>query len=182
MKQNKPVISVIMSAYNAEKYVGESIESIINQTFKNWELIIFEDGSIDNTKEIITKYSKKDSRIKAFFNKKNIGYIGFIKNLNNGIKLSKGKYIARMDADDICMVDRLEKQYYLLEKNPSLFLVGSGAKIINEKGNVTGRFNPLSNSFLVFLALHIKNCIYHPTIMFRNEKLIWYREKMLYAE
>jgi len=87
---NRPAISVIMSAYNAEKYVAEAIESILNQTFKDFEFIIIEDGSKDKTFDIVKKYAEKDHRIKLLRNNKNIGYVGFIKNLNKCLAIAKG--------------------------------------------------------------------------------------------
>ncbi len=177
-----PEISVVMSAYNAEKYISEAIESILTQTFKNFEFIIFEDGSADKTKEIIKRYAKKDKRIIPIYNKENIGYKGFIRNLNLGIRMARGKYIARMDADDISLPERLMIQHRYLENNPKIFLLGSGAFIIDEMGKVIKKFNPITKAYLIKIALSIKNCIYHPTIMFRKEGSIFYDESRLYAE
>ena len=99
-------ISVLMSCYNSEKTVQKSIESIISQSFQDYELIIIDDGSNDGTEEILNKYEKEE-KIKIFTNKKNIG---LTKSLNTLIKISNGKYIARQDADDISLPQRFEKQ------------------------------------------------------------------------
>jgi len=179
---NNPTISVIMSAYNSEKYIAEAIKSILNQTFKDFELIIFEDGSTDNTKKIVQKYSKKDKRIIPVYNKKNIGYVGFIKNLNKGLKIAKGKYIARMDADDISLPERFQIQYDFLEKHKEIFLVGSFMIAISEKNDELGiRALPQKMNEIKKQIVH-DNCIIHPSIFFRNERDLMYREKILYCE
>ena len=98
-----PKISVVMPAYNAEKYIGEAIESILNQTFKDFEFIIINDGSVDHTKEIIREYN--DPRIVLLENDKNRG---IVLSLNKGLDAATGKYIARMDADDIALKNRFE--------------------------------------------------------------------------
>lgn len=120
-------ISVVMPAYNAEKYVADAIESILNQTFTDFEFIIIDDRSTDNTWEIIKGY--KDKRIKAFRNEKNVG---FTKSIKKGIAKSKGDVIARMDADDISMPSRFEKQIKVLENGYDV--VGSHLLSIDEKG------------------------------------------------
>lgn len=117
----KPLVSVLMPAYNAEKYIAEAIESILNQTYKNFELIIIDDFSTDRTWEIIQKYQKKDKRISAFQNAENL-YIA--KNRNALLKKAVGKYIAWQDADDISLPNRIQKQVELLEKNPDVGIVG----------------------------------------------------------
>jgi glycosyltransferase involved in cell wall biosynthesis len=113
-----PQISVIMAVYNGEKYLAEAIESILNQTFKEFEFIIIDDGSKDNSLNIIKRYAKKDSRIIIIKNEKNMKLAW---SLNKGLKIARGKYIARMDSDDISLTDRLEKQYYFLEKKEIYF-------------------------------------------------------------
>ena len=117
-----------MSVYNASKFLNEAIESILNQTYKNFEFIIIDDGSTDNSTQIIEKYKKIDERIVFIENEKNVG---LTKNLNKAIKLSTSDYIARMDADDISDVKRLEKQIKFLQENKDISIVGSCAKYIN---------------------------------------------------
>ncbi|MDD4353774.1 MAG: glycosyltransferase family A protein, partial [Candidatus Nanoarchaeia archaeon] len=129
-------ISVIMSAYNTERYIAEAIESILNQTFKDFEFIIIDDGSTDDSLKIIKRYVKKDRRIKLIHNKKNIG---LTKSLNKGLKIAKGQYIARMDADDISLPQRFQIQYDFLEKNKDIFLIGTTAFLIDDKGDRLGR-------------------------------------------
>jgi glycosyltransferase involved in cell wall biosynthesis len=172
-------ISVVMSVYNGETYLHETIDSILNQTFRDFELILINDGSSDNTLLIFEEFKKKDERIRIINNVKNIG---FIKSLNKGLKASKGKYIARMDPDDICMPERFEKQYDFLEKNKDIFLVGTFAINIDEHGNKLSLFKPPMSHELIAKTLPRRNCMYHNTIMFRNTGEIWYREKMMYTE
>ena len=114
---DQKLISVIMSVYNGEKYLVQAIDSILNQTYQNFEFIIIDDCSTDNSSHILQEYAQKDSRIKIIKKEKNIGIKGFIKNLNLGISLAKGKYIARMDADDISLPERFQKQVDFLENN-----------------------------------------------------------------
>jgi glycosyltransferase involved in cell wall biosynthesis len=171
-------ISIIMAVYNSEKFLNEAIESILNQAFKDFEFIIIDDCSTDNSLDIIKNYARQDKRIILIENKKNIG---LTKSLNKGLKLAKGKYIARIDADDIALPERLEKQYNFLEKNPGIFLLGTGAYNIDENGNVKSIKKLLTNSDLIKKTLYYKNCIYHPTITFRNEGFL-YREKIYYSQ
>jgi len=130
----KPLVSILMPAYNAEKYIGNSIESILNQTFKDFELIISDDASTDKTWDIIKKYKQKDGRIVVTRNAKN-RYIA--ENRNRLIKLAKGKYIAWQDADDISDSNRIQKQYTFMEKNPKVGIVGGYLKFFDDRG-VTG--------------------------------------------
>ena len=180
MKQrHKPAISVIMSAYNGEKYIIESIESVLNQTFRDFEFIIINDGSTDKTLEIIKKYARIDKRIRLIDNGKNIG---LIKSLNKGLEAAKGKYIARMDADDFSLPERFSIQYNLLEKNKDIFLLGSGYYIINFKGEIIGKVSREFDSVELREKLLTNNVIHHPTVMFRNLGYLFYRDKMIYCE
>ena len=109
---DNPLVSVVMPVYNAQKYLNKAIDSILAQTYKDFEFIIINDGSTDNSLQIIKKYQKKDKRI-IVKNKKNKGIVAA---LNDGIKLSRGKYLARMDADDISLPSRFEVQVNFMEK------------------------------------------------------------------
>ncbi|NMB91475.1 glycosyltransferase [candidate division WWE3 bacterium] len=120
--ENKPLVSVIMPAYNAEKYISEAIESILNQTFKDFEFIILDDGSADITWEVINSYALKDSRIISVKNESNLGIVA---SRNKGLKISRGKYIIWADSDDISLPTRIEKQVGLMEKDVSIGICGS---------------------------------------------------------
>jgi len=119
----RPIISVVMPVYNGEKYLREAIDSILTQTYTDFEFIILNDGSIDSTEEIILSYD--DSRIVYVKNEKNLQ---IVKTLNKGIDLAKGEYIARMDADDISLPERFEKQMEFMEKNPDIDVCGTWYK------------------------------------------------------
>ena len=119
MTDNIPLVSVIMPVYNSEKYLNEAIDSILNQTYKNIELIIIDDGSSDNSVKLIREY--KSSKIKFYQNEKNMGVSA---TRNKAIDLSKGKYIALLDSDDISPLYRIEKEVEFLEKNVDFGLVG----------------------------------------------------------
>lgn len=177
--KEQPKITVILGVYNGKKYLAEAIESILNQTFKNFEFIIIDDYSKDNSLKIIKDYMKKDLRITLIKNKKNLG---LTKSLNKGLKIAKGKYIARMDSDDVALPKRLEVQYNFLEQNKNIFLIGGGAIHINEEGKQLGAYNPIWNINKIKARLLTHNCFCHPTIMFRKEKGIKYNEKFLYAQ
>ena len=176
---HNPTISVIMSVYNSEKYLTEAIESILNQTFKDFEFIIINDGSTDKSLDIIRKYQKKDKRIILINNKKNLG---LIKSLNNGLRRSRGKYIARMDSDDISLIKRFQTQYDYLEQNQDIFLVGTGLIQIDENSNDIIKSKPIRGVEFIKQLLEKRNCIAHPTIMFKNKERYFYRNKMLYCE
>lgn len=130
-----PRVSVIMSVYNSEKYLEDSIKSILNQSFKDFEFIIVNDCSNDNSLKIINKYKENDVRIRLINNSKKINLAN---SLNKCLKVAKGKYIARMDADDISIKNRLEIQYNFMEENEDIFLCGGSAIVINEYGKKKG--------------------------------------------
>ncbi len=158
-----PKISVIIPVFNAEKYIKEAIESVLNQTEKDFEVIIVNDGSTDNSLNILNELSNKDNRIRIISRENR----GVIESLNEAIRNSKGEYITRMDADDICFKDRLEKQMKYLEEN-NLDLCGSNAVIINSKGEETGKIirPEKSSDIKKFTVLH--NPFVHPSVMFKR--------------
>lgn len=156
------LISVIMSTYNEpEEWIIDSIDSILNQTYKNIEFIIICDNPKNKSLiKLLEGYKKKDSRIVLILNNENIG---LTKSLNKAIKLSNGKYIARMDSDDICNKLRLEKQLKYLKSN-NLDLIGSGVKCITETGKkitILNKFPKENNSFVK--KIRYNNCMAHPT-------------------
>lgn len=158
-----PLVSVIMPVYNSKKFVGLAIESILNQTYRNFEFIIINDFSTDNSLQIISSY--KDSRIKILNMNKNSG---ISKALNEGIKNAKGKYIARMDSDDISFSNRLERQVGFLESNKEYILCGSNYKIISSKNEVE-----LPEKHSLIKTNLLKNCcVAHPTVVFKKEILV----------
>ena len=134
-QKEKPIISVIMPCYNSEKYLEESINSILNQTFTPLELICVDDDSSDNTYKLLCNLSKIDDRIIVTKNEFKKGVSGA---MNTGLKYAKGKYIARMDSDDISDKDRLMTQYRFLENNPKYGICSTNINLMDEMGNVCG--------------------------------------------
>jgi glycosyltransferase involved in cell wall biosynthesis len=162
-----PKVSILMPVYNAELYITQAIESIIAQTFTDWELILIDDGSTDRSEAILRKY--KDSRIYYLRNKENIG---LIRTLNRGIDYCAGEYIARMDADDISFCDRLEQQVRFLDKHPSHIMCGTNALVINNYNDVTGRIRNLASNNLLQINLLFSDPFVHPSMMIRRDILV----------
>ena len=160
-----PKVSVVMPAYNAEKYIGESIKSILNQTFIDFEFIIINDGSRDRTKEIILSYS--DDRIVYLENEINSG---IVVTLNKGLEYATGEYIARMDADDIAVAERLEKQIEFMEENKDVGVLGTGICIFGEDVQEQARVFT-TNPEQLKAELIFNSCIAHPTVMMRSNIL-----------
>lgn len=152
-----------MSVYNGEKYLAEAIESILNQTYKNFELIIINDGSKDNSVEIIKNYMKQDNRI-VLIDRENKG---LPYSLNEGISVAKGEYIARMDADDISLPTRFEKQVDYMQKN-ELDVCGSYIKLFGDNRKEQVIKNPITNEDIRFSLLFF-SCLAHPTVVFKKE-------------
>lgn len=130
LQTDVPSITVLMSVFNGECWLSEAIESVLNQSFTDFEFIIVDDGSIDNSLEIIRRFQEKDSRI-IIIRKPNTGLAD---SLNHGLQSARGEWIARLDADDICEPTRLKKQIALAQTNPNIVFVGSGLTIINDAG------------------------------------------------
>ncbi len=169
MKKKNPLVSVVMPVYNAGGFLVESIESILKQTYKNIELIIVNDASTDDSLKIIKKYVRRYPKKIRLINLDNNLNRGGDSCANLGIKKARGKYIAKMDADDIAYPKRLEKQVEFLEKSKNIFLVGSNAHVINERGKIVGEKNEPLSSYEIFQEYIYFNPIIHPTIMFRNK-------------
>lgn len=163
-KQNTPKVSILMPVYNGEKFLDETIKSIINQTFKDFEFIIVNDSSTDNSLKIIKSY--KDKRIRLIINKKNVG---FENSLNVGLKAAKGKYIASCNQDDVSHPKRIEIEFNYLENHPEIFLIGTSAVFIDENGKEIRRFRKYNDYKMLAWRLR-KSCgIVYPSTMYRNE-------------
>lgn len=162
---NKPLVSVILPVYNAELYLFESIQSILNQTYTNFELIVINDGSSDNSLNIIHNF--KDKRLILINNNTNKGIVVC---LNSAISISKGELIARMDADDISLPNRLEIQLHQFLKNTNLILCGSYYNIIYKNIELKTIELPVNNNEIKS-RLIFNNQIAHPSVMFR--KSLW---------
>ena len=164
---NVPSVSVILPAYNCEKYIARAIESVLYQTFTDFELIIINDGSTDRTEEIIKSFS--DPRILYQINNPNQGLVF---TLNKGIEIAKGKYIARMDGDDIAFRERFEKQLNYLDKNGNVDLVATVVALIDENDHPCGTWESDERNISekdIRNQLPKDNCIAHPTVMGKME-------------
>ena len=156
------ILSVVMAAYNADKYIREAIDSVLNQTYTDFEFIIINDGSTDSTLSILHSYS--DERIKII----DQANVGLSKSLNKGISIANGEYIARMDADDRCHIDRFKKQLDYLFSNLDVVLLGSNSNVMDEEGNFLYTTNVLTKvedakTFLKFSPF------IHSSVIFKKE-------------
>ena len=159
-------VIILLPAYNAALYLRDSLDSIMRQAFKDFDVLLIDDGSMDDTSKIAIEYSNIDRRIKYYKNEKNIG---LIKTLNKGLSLAKGEYIVRMDADDIMFDDRLYKQVKYMDSNPECFVCGGQMEYI---GGLTGMAPILPQKYEDLLYLSLINCpLYHPTTIIRNSAI-----------
>lgn len=159
-------ISVIMSVYNGEEYLAEAIDSVLGQSFKNFELIVINDCSTDKTGELLEHYASLDSRVKVHTNEVNLRLPS---SLNKAISLAEGKYIARMDADDICLPDRFEKQYAFMESHSDVAL--SSCRFMTLKNGVvsSGGCGGKTDNESIKALLLVTNPILHPGIIAKAE-------------
>jgi len=173
-----PLVTVLMPVYNGEDFLKQAIESILAQTFIDFEFLIINDGSTDGTARVISKFS--DSRIKAINNDENLR---LIRTLNKGLDLSKGKYIVRMDADDLSHPDRIRNQVEFMESNPEVGVSGTWNSII---GNRDSKMEyPVDDFNIRYMALY--QCPFtHPTVILRTSMLrsarLYFDPKYLHAE
>ncbi|BED87988.1 glycosyl transferase [Pseudoalteromonas sp. MM1] len=177
----EPLVSVIMPAYNAEDYISESIESVLTQSYKNWELLITDDRSTDTTQKIINEYAIKDHRIKLFINEQN-GGAGVAR--NNSIKQAKGRFIAFLDADDLWLPEKLTKQISFMLKNNYAFTFTAYQKM--EAEHLKGVISPPSTTtYKKLLSSNVIGCLtavydsgllgkqYMPLIRKRQDMGLW---------
>ena len=174
------MIDIILATYNNENSISSSIESILNQTFTNFNLIIINDGSTDSTATIIKKYADKDSRIKFFTNNINLG---LPLSLNKGIELSNSDFIGRADGDDIWLPNKLQKQMNYILKNDSINILGTGA-ILNNKSRSKILFRKKINTRNKGIKLLINDYLFHSSVIFRSRVLKEnkYDEKLLRSQ
>lgn len=170
-------VSVIMPAYNAAEHLSEAIDSILRQTLSDFEFLILDDGSTDDTIEIINQYN--DSRIKLI---RNEGNKGLVYTLNKGLEISQGQYIARMDADDIAMSDRFEKQVHFMNENPDISILSTAFEFLGTPYHI---HFPTDNEGIRVKLLE-NTALLHPGVMFKREAVIKnnlrYNEDYKYAE
>jgi hypothetical protein len=164
-----PLISVIMPVYNGEKYLTEAVESILGQTFADFELIVIDDGSTDGSAAILESFRQNDDRVIIRQHSQNQGITVA---LNTGLALARGKYIARMDADDNSLSTRFEKQVAFLEKHREIDIIGSAVQMVDERGHNIGVLSaPLDDLAIRWKGLFSASFL-HPTAMLRHSVLI----------
>lgn len=174
-----PQTTILMPTYNCSKYIEQAIASTIRQDYADFELIIIDDGSNDNTLQVVKGFT--DNRIIYLKNEINQG---IVKTLNAGIKVAKGKYIARMDADDVMLGNRLEEQINFLESRPDHGMVGGWYKIMDETGKLLDSLQTLQNHDDIKLGLLFRNQFAHPTVTMKTSlvKKLKYKQDFLYTE
>jgi len=162
---NAPLVSVIMPVYNAAHYLPEAIESILNQTFSDFEFVIINDGSADESAEILDHYRQRDTRINIYQQENK----GVTASLNRGLSLARGKHIARQDADDVSLPERFEKQVDYLKHNLQIGVVGCAINLINGQGRIIGSNSFQTNPDLLEWVLLFGSPLAHPSVMMRTE-------------
>ena len=160
-----PLVSVIMPSYNSKKYIKKAIDSVLEQTYSNFELIIVDGNSTDGTLDILDEYKKKDRRIKVIQDEgRGIGAA-----LQLGCQIASGKFIARMDSDDIAINTRFEKQLKIFHSIPNLILVASPVIYINEDDSIVGYSFPYTNKRIIQEKVYL---IAHPTVMMKKDAYV----------
>jgi glycosyltransferase involved in cell wall biosynthesis len=170
-----------MPAYNATSYLDESIESILGQTFRNFEFIIINDGSTDATASILGRYAARDSRIRVYHQENQ----GMIAALNRGCRLARGEYIARMDADDVSFPQRLEKQLEYIERHPHIGVLGTWIYNIDQNGSLKKAWRPPTYPKLLKWTNFFGVCVSHSSVLMRREvleRLSFYRPEAVHGE
>lgn len=164
----KPLITVLTTVYNGLPYLTETIESVLNQTYENFEFLIIDDASTDGSIECIKSYN--DPRIKFVQNEHNMGQVP---SLNKGLALAKGDYIARLDHDDVCLSSRLEEQVNYMLANPSITLVCSWEYSIDSNGNKTRSWTRTIQNYGEYLSYIILGLcpVWHPSVMFVRDTI-----------
>lgn len=161
-----PRVTVLMSAYNAESFIAEAVDSVLGQTFSDFEFLVFEDKSTDATREILESYT--DSRILLVKNEVNLG---LTRNLFTGMNMARGEYVARMDADDICMPERFECQVEYMEKFSNVGVLGSAVMFFDDRGGRFVAYQPLAHDEIMCHLLFGFTML-HPSVMIRKSKFV----------
>jgi len=161
-----PKVSVVMAVYNEMEYLSKSIKSILAQSFSDFEFIIIDDCSSDGSREVLEKFVLTDDRIRTVLNERNLG---LARSLNAGIALSKGEYIARMDADDISLQNRLCAQVDFLDQNPDVSVLGANVDFIDRSGDKISASNMPNFHDKIRRQIVKRNPIIHPVVMYRRD-------------
>ncbi|WP_336175309.1 glycosyltransferase family 2 protein [Acinetobacter ursingii] len=180
MSYKNPLVSVVMPVFNSQEYLSKAIESILNQTYENFELIIINDGSVDYSDLIISNFLF-DKRIR-YIKRENLG---LIYTLNEGISLSKGKYVARMDSDDISHEDRLKKQILFMENHSDIAVLGTSSFIMDQNGCIVGERNPPKTPYMNKILSFFGPTLTHPCVVFNKYLLgndLYYNREAVLVE
>jgi glycosyltransferase involved in cell wall biosynthesis len=164
-----PAISVLMPVYNAEKYIESAVDSILNQTFTDFEFIIINDGSTDSTFKILEKYAMNDERIRLISRENK----GLVETLNEGINLARAPLLARMDADDVSLPNRLELQKSFLDEHPDVMCLGGKVELIDAKGRCIGfSLQGVTHEELELIALQGVTPFCHPSVLMNKQAVM----------
>lgn len=163
-----PIASVLMPVYNGEAYLAEAVESVLEQTERNIEVIVVDDGSTDSSRAILRRFALQDARVRVFEEE----HRGLVPTLNRGLEVARGKYICRLDADDIAMPDRIEKQVRFLDAHEDYVLVGGQVTLIGIAGEKIGTWERPLSHIEIETALQSTNCFMHTCVMFRRAEVV----------
>ncbi|RXK88723.1 glycosyltransferase family 2 protein [Chlorobaculum sp. 24CR] len=174
----QPTVTVLMPVHNGERYLKEAIESILAQTFADFEFLVIDDGSTDRSRQIVESYG--NPRIVLVANADNRGTVHV---LNQGIALAKGRYIARMDADDISLPERLERQVRFMDEHSEVGVSGAGMRVL-KKGKLKNTMMLPTGDQELKIQLLFSTCLYHPTVIIRTElaKAHPYPDNLVYTQ
>lgn len=167
MPTSGPRVSVVMSVHDGRPYLIQAVQSILKQTFEDFEFIIINDGSSDGSQTVLEQFAERDDRIRLLHQTNR----GLTASLNRGLELARGTYIARMDDDDISHPDRFERQVRFLENNPDVGVLGGGARVIDENGDPTDYWMPPTKHGHITWRLLFNACFTHPSVMVRRALL-----------
>ncbi|GAB3979922.1 hypothetical protein GCM10028806_46330 [Spirosoma terrae] len=165
--QTNPLVSVIIPVYNGERFISESIQSILNQSYTNFEVLVLDNGSTDKTQDILANFARLDNRIRIILESKPLGYGGEVAS-NVAARQANGLFIAKLDADDVATPDRLAKQVTFLLAHPDIFMVGSQLTLIDEAGNVTGSRAYPTDHDAIYNEFYLRFPMANPAVMYRN--------------
>ena len=163
-----PKVTILMPVYNSERYLSVSVQSILNQTWSDFEFIIVDDCSTDNTAHILNAFANQDRRIHLLRNSTNLGVT---RSLNIGFDQAQGEYIARMDADDVAAPTRIEKQLIFLEQDRDVGIVGGGCNIVDSEGGYISDWMKPAGDLAIRWEMLLDNPFIHPTVMLRRKVL-----------
>ena len=167
--KHQPLVSVMMTSYNRAPLISEAIKSVQNQTYSNWELLVLDDDSKDNTMNIVAEFARNDSRVKYAPTPSNLG---ITKNRNRGFALAKGTYIAVLDSDDLWSdANKLAKQVHFLESNPTYVLVGTGVAVIDKDGIKTKELRYAHTDATIRPKMLMRNQFTHSAVLMRRSSL-----------